>query len=144
MRGRSAQGTKQQRQKELITHSLEGLQQEFNNWRQKRQKRGRIPEELWDGAIRAVQENPPGRVSRVLGLSYQQLKRRIQAGAAHRANRNRASKFVELNIGQLSLAGVECVVEVEEANGAKMKVQIKNANGFTPVELVRAFLEMMR
>lgn len=126
-----------------ITQSLEGVQQKFNNWRLKRQKRGLIPEELWEGAVRAVQENPPGRVSRVLRLNYLQLKRRIQAKDSQ-TNGKVGGRFLELDVRQLSIVSVECVVEVEKANGAKMKMQIKNAGGFMPVELVKTFLEMSR
>ncbi|MBV6343441.1 hypothetical protein [Candidatus Magnetobacterium casense] len=149
MKEMSPQSIAQQSQTEPITqslYSLADLQKRFNNWRMKRKKRGVIPEELWDSAVRAVQENPPGRVSRVLGLNYLNLKKRVEeGGATQQVNRNKeVSKFVEFDIRQLSIAGIECVVEVEEANGAKMKVQIKNASSVTPMELVRVFLERSR
>lgn len=144
MGDRSKKSNEQGGQKESISQSLEELQQKFNNWRNSRQKRGLIPEELWDGAVRAVEENPPGRVSRVLRLNYLQLKKRMAAGAGAQANRKVAGTFVELNVGQLSIMGVECVLEVEQANGAKMNMRVGNAGGLMPVELVKAFLEMSR
>lgn len=71
------------------------------------------------------------------------LKKRIQAKDSQ-ADRKVGGRFLELDVRQLSIVGVECVVEVEKANGAKMKMQIKNAGGFMPVELVKTFLEMSR
>jgi hypothetical protein len=47
--------------------------------------------------------------------------------------------FVELNFGSWSSPS-ECVVEMEAPNGAKMRMDFKEAQkGLDPVELARAF-----
>jgi len=82
-----------------------------------------------------------GVVSRLLGLDYQELKRRVQVdGVAQVKNDDFASKFIELNIGKLSRSeGVECEVELEGINGTKMRMHLKNTSDFTPLELVKVF-----
>ncbi|MGA1876379.1 MAG: hypothetical protein ACMUIA_12305, partial [bacterium] len=56
------------RNKRANSQSLIDLGERFKRWRERRQKRGRVPEELWEAASRVVQENAVSRVSRELGL----------------------------------------------------------------------------
>jgi hypothetical protein len=140
MTDRSKQNNNKQSKNRLKNQSLKKVQQRFKRWRNKRQKRGQIPERLWEGAVRAVQENSLSRVSRALGLNYQELKRRVEDKAI--VSTDLANKFIEFDIS--ALMGAECIVEVQEGHGGKMKMQLKNVSGITPVELVKAFLQVSR
>jgi hypothetical protein len=134
-----------QSNKGAISQSLRELRERFERWREKRQKQGQVPEELWKAAVRVAQENAVSRVSRELGLDYRKLKMRVEKGvAAQGINRNLSSEFIELDISGLSIVGLECVVELEEVNGAKMKMHLKNVTGISPVELVKAFLQRLQ
>lgn len=134
-----------QSNKGAISQSLRELRERFERWREKRQKQGQVPEELWKAAVRVAQENAVSRVSRELGLDYRKLKMRVEKGvAAQGINRNLSSEFIELDISGLSIVGLECVVELEEVNGAKMKMHLKNVTGISPAELVKAFLQRLQ
>lgn len=138
----SKQNNKQSKNR-LKDQSLKKVQQRFKRWRIKRQKRGLIPERLWEEAVRAAHENSPSRVSRALGLNYQELKRRVEDKAIDRElNTDLMNKFVEFDIS--TVMGAECIVEVQEGHGGKMKMHLKNVSGVTPVELVKAFLQVSR
>lgn len=130
------------RNKRANSQSLIDLRERFKRWRERRQKRGRVPEELWEAAGRVVQENAVSRVSRELGLNYRTLKMRVEKeGFDQVINRDLGSEFVELDFSEVSIPGIECVVEVEEANGAKMRMHLKNVKGISPKELVAVFLQ---
>ena len=86
--------------------------------------------QLWDAAIRATAEHGAYRVSRELRLDYAMLKRRaVLAGTSARVS---APRFVELAAAQgVSMPTAECepqcVVEMVNARGAKMRLQLHGA-----------------
>jgi hypothetical protein len=62
--------------------------------------------------------------AKALRLSYESLKQHLPPGATLPVKRKkRSAKFVELL--PLSSAVSECSVELENARGAKMKIQLK-------------------
>jgi hypothetical protein len=57
--------------------SLEEVQKQFDWWRANRQKRGAVPESLWEAALSLYPTYPLSRISTALGLDYGRLKRRV-------------------------------------------------------------------
>ncbi|EKD93041.1 MAG: hypothetical protein ACD_28C00263G0001 [uncultured bacterium] len=56
---------------------LEAVKEEFRKWRDPETKTKRIPEELWDAAVSVVGgEYSVNRISRILSLDFNRLKRR--------------------------------------------------------------------
>ena len=108
--------------------TLSSLRQQFDEWRAARHVGQRIPPQLWDAAVRATVEHGAYRVSRALNLDYAVLKRRAaQAGASGSVPMPR---FVELVAPQglpMPTPGCEpqCVVEMANARGATMRVQLR-------------------
>jgi hypothetical protein len=85
-------------------------------------------------AVQAAGEHGLCRTARALGLDYYTLKRRIEAFPGRLTGRTTGSRggsdhpataaFVELP--PLGAAGSpECIVELEDAGGAKMRVHLK-------------------
>lgn len=107
--------------------TLSSLKQQFDEWRAARVVGQRIPAQLWDAAVSATVEHGAYRVSRALSLDYAMLKRRAaQAGASGGVPMPR---FVELAApqGPMPAQGAEpqCVVEMANARGATMRVQLR-------------------
>lgn len=57
--------------------SIEDVQYQFENWRETREKRCPIPEELWYAAVRLTEDYSVSHVARTLRLNYTRLKDRV-------------------------------------------------------------------
>ena len=132
------------RRKESITPalraSLKEVKIQFEAWRSMRKGREPIPDALWEAAASLRQDYSTHQISKALHLNYNDLKKRVQKldtvsppGAQSR------SAFVELDFGR-SILPTECIVEMEEPDGAKMKVHIKGGVDFDLLGLTKAFL----
>ena len=107
--------------------ALSALKQQFDEWRAARRQGEKIPAPLWDAAVVATAEHGAYRVSRELRLDYMSLKRRAAPTGA--SARPRAPRFVELAAPQgvpMSAPQLEpqCVVEMANARGATMRLQL--------------------
>lgn len=115
--------------------SLEQVEQRFRRWRESRKQGQRIPAVLWAAAAGVAKQHGVHRVARGLRLDYNGLKNRVgQAGPATRSPKVDA-EFVELVSAPASKAPsvCECAVELENARGAKMRVQL-NGHGLVGLE----------
>ncbi len=89
----------------------------------------RIPPQLWAAAIDMVDVHGACRVARALNLDYEMLKRRVaQAGRKVATTTDLAPRFVELfaPAGAMSAPGAQpqCVVEMTNGRGARMRVEL--------------------
>lgn len=109
--------------------SLSVLKRQFEQWRATRQARDRIPAHLWDGAVNAVAEHGAYRVSSELKLDYMVLKRRAGVTAGKRSAASVTTpRFVEVVAAATSPAApanVDCVVELTNGRGARMRVELR-------------------
>jgi hypothetical protein len=106
---------------------LERIRQRFERWRETREGRPRIPELLWSQAARAAQQFGLHRTCRALRLDYVVLKRRVDVEADAARGRSRDAShpsFVEL-VPAGSASGAECVVELEDPSGLRMRIEVK-------------------
>jgi hypothetical protein len=109
---------------------LSQLKLRFGHWRAGRKAGERIPPELWAGAASAAVEHGACRVAADLRLDYTALKRRAAAlaGTATPAAAL-APRFVELfapaaPVLPAAAARPACVVEMGNARGAKMRLEL--------------------
>jgi len=102
---------------------LDGLHRRFERWRRRRQGRSRIPEALWASAVRAAGEYGLNATARALRLDYYALKKRLEA-AGGMSDGGTATTFVELAPPASGGSG-ECILELEAAGGAKMRIHLK-------------------
>ena len=122
-----------------IPASLQNTRRRFERWRQTRPARSRIPEALWDAAARMAERYGLARTASVLRLDYYRLKKRLDQKGAHRSERSRAAAkttFIELPVRP---ATAECVVELEDGVGAKMRIHLKGAEAPDLAALSRSF-----
>ncbi len=112
---------------------LKRARQGFERWRRTRTGRPRIPESLWTVAVKAAGQFGLQRTSQALRLDYVALKRHVESGTAQSPSRKEvAPGFVEL-VTTGSANGTECVLELEDPSGTRMRIELK---GIAPPDLV--------
>ena len=127
---------------------LEGVRQRWEDWRRTRRTRSWIPESLWATAVRAAAVYGICRTAKALRVDYYALKKRLEqesAGGADRSGENAAATFLELTsptdhgLAAVPVGRCECVVELEDADGAKMRIHLKGAQAPDLAALSRSF-----
>ena len=113
---------------------LSRLGERFADWRKRRVPGQRIPEKLWDSAVRTAAQYGVSRTACFLKLDYYSLKQRLEGASIPAA----ASAFVELPPVPPLIAG-ECLIELEDATGARLRVQLKGQNPPDLLALSRSF-----
>jgi hypothetical protein len=109
---------------------LEQLQRRFEEYRNLRPSRGRLPPALWKEAAEAAGRYGLNPVAQTLRLDYNRLKRRMAPTAGGDAStkqtkqRKPAPDFLEL-IQPAPSATRDCHIEVETSHGAKLRIEVK-------------------
>jgi hypothetical protein len=135
-----------------LGESLEQVELRFKQWRQTRRRGEHIPAPLWAAAVGLGRVYGLQRVAQALGIDPERLKRRLApAGPATRAaTATQASQgdttthdpqFVECFAALAAgTAGArECVVELQNTRGAKMRVELSGRALHSLVGLCSAF-----
>ena len=110
-----------------IPSRLESTRRRFERWRRTRKVRSRIPESLWAAAVKLADTYGVHPTAKTLGLDYYALKKRLQEDSGSRPAMTapaNAPTFVEL-ASPARMGMAECILELEDAAGAKMRIQIK-------------------
>ncbi len=129
------------REKRGIPAQLEKVRQRFEAWRRNRTVRTRIPDPLWAAAVKVAERHGVHRTAKALRIDYYGLKKRVEEGGESSANisvKGDVATFVEL-AGPFPAGSGECLVELEDVSGAKMRVHVKGAEAPDLVALSRSF-----
>ena len=118
------------------TVSIDEVRTRFEAWRQKRQGREPIPDELWSAAIELARENGINQTAAELHLDGGKLKR-LMAGNVRSGKC--APAFVELLTPQ-AVSPPECTIELEGRRG-KIRIQIRGASASGLAALSRRLWE---
>ncbi len=120
--------------------SLEQVRLRFESWRQRRKKRTSTPKSLWVAAVALSGEYSISHLSRVLGVNYTALKKRIQKtnNVDFSASEAPSATFLELPFPS-STPVLECTVEILRNDGAIMRMHLKGNTGSDLLELGKAF-----
>jgi hypothetical protein len=125
---------------------LDGVRRRFERWRGTRKGHGRIPDSLWDAAALMAGRYGIPRTANALGVNYQALKKHLdrKTAAASRQKAAGESQFVELTpfapVPPFAPSGAcECLLEWEDAGGAKMRVRLQGVGMPDLVALGRSF-----
>ncbi|MDD5501651.1 MAG: hypothetical protein PHH57_08270 [Candidatus Omnitrophica bacterium] len=119
-----------------ISPTIEDVHNRFETWRARRKTRSRIPKSLWQAAVELCETHSANEVSRALRLNYNDLKSQIELKRAEALAAERPTEFVEVDLGQ-PLSCSECTLEMEAANGAKMKMHLRGS--WDPLQMARIF-----
>lgn len=120
------------------TVSVEEVRSRFEQWRQNRQGKARIPDELWSAAMAVARRDGISRTAAALHLDGGKLKRLMMA-AGIKADQAIPPAFVEL-VAPRPAGPLECTIELE-GRQAKIRIHCKGASAADLAELSRALLE---
>jgi hypothetical protein len=113
---------------------LDGLRRRFERWRRSREIGSRIPEALWAAAVKLATAYGINPTAKALGVDYYSLKKRLAEKSASRSRLvapAQGATFVEVSAA--ARAGIpECILELEDVEGAKMRIHLK---GIEPLDL---------
>lgn len=136
---------------------LEKTCRQFERWRRTRKGRSRIPEALWASAVKAAGQYGLCRTARALRLDYYALKKRVEAsaclsgGQAARHGPDRPVSAKAQGVAGQAVAGFielppavpaglpECILELEDPRGAKMRIHLKGGQVPDVTALSRSF-----
>ena len=123
------------RQSDELPKDLAQARSRFEAWRERRQGGRRIPQPLWDLAVRLVSQHGISRTATALGLDYYSLKKRVEAAAQQPPSRGPA--FVELS--PPVVVGKQALFELDNGAGATMRVQLLGYDAADVEALARRF-----
>jgi hypothetical protein len=98
-----------------------------------------MPSRLWDEASLLAREHGVHAIKCALGLNYESLKRRVAEVGRRGGARATAAGFVELSGTPLLGPAHAVMVEVSDADGGRLTVQLGTGSGFDVAGLVEAF-----
>ncbi len=118
---------------------LQQVKDRFAQWRQGRKPGERISNALWVAAVAQVERHGVERIAQTLRLDSEQLKKRVARSVGSTRQTRAAPQFVELFAQPAVNAepGFQCIVEMQNARGGKMRVELGNTAGLDA--LVSAF-----
>ncbi len=124
---------------------LSDVRRQFERWRRSRKRGTRIPEALWRAAAEAGREHGVSKTAQALRLDYYALKKRVESSPAKRSAGEPSSeiKFLEIPLGG-PLGRPECVLEFEDGQGARLRVELQGAALAELETVARALWSMAR
>jgi hypothetical protein len=126
------------RRRSVDTFNLDEVRTRFENWRQGRRGKQRIPEELWSAAIEVARRDGVNPTAAALHLDGGKLKRRMVT-ADSVSGKAMPPTFVELMRPTVDLR--ECTIELEGRNG-KLRIHWKGATSADVAAVSRALWEV--
>jgi len=118
---------------------LEEVRERFVQWRDSRDKRGRIPDALWEAATTLYPAYSVHQIAQALHLNHRKLKQRIHEQQAVSSLPAPPAAFIDLGVSDALITPCESIVEMQHQNGARMRVQVKGQNELDLMKLVRQF-----
>jgi hypothetical protein len=126
------------RRRSVDTLNLDEVRTRFENWRQNRQGKQPIPDELWSAAIEVARRNGVNPTAAALHLDGGKLKRRMMA-ADSVPGKATPPTFVELLAPAVDLR--DCTIELEGRKG-KLRIHWKGATAADVATLSRALWDV--
>jgi hypothetical protein len=125
---------------------LLSLRGRFEAWRRTREGRSRIPEPLWNSAVKLAKKHGLHRTAKALRVNYYALKERVEEKAAsdvRDVSAGDGATFLELGdarpVSSVAAGSCEYTLELEDGDGAKMRVHLSGVAAPDLVALSRSF-----
>jgi hypothetical protein len=127
-----------------VQSRLPTVRRRLSEWRERHGGRGRpIPAALWDAAVTIARIEGIAQTARALGVDRRRLERLAGSEAAPAASALRVAsppsvEFVQLDTEAFRPRG-HAVVQLESADGERVRVELSGASAVDVVALSRAF-----
>ena len=118
--------------------SLSEVKEQFKIWRRTRKSPRPIPVKLWRAAVSLTDTHSISQISKELVLDYSALKKRVLIKKKSTADKTSPPGFFELNL-EPPAAVLECMVEMQDTLGAKMRMHFRGKPDCDLLELAKAF-----
>jgi hypothetical protein len=115
--------------------TMERARQRFERWRRTRAHFAPIPAALWALAVEVAREYGVNPTAHFLHLNHTSLKKHVQEGEKSARPGRSPARFVELVPPGLS----PCTIELENAQGGKMRIHLASPQALDWVALSRSF-----
>jgi len=100
------------------------IRERILHWRRTREKKTRMPEELWAAAVALAREHGLYATAHGLGVSYDSLKQRVRGTTGRKKDsKGSAPTFVELG-APLPFGGGAPTLELTDSDGSKLAVRL--------------------
>jgi hypothetical protein len=120
--------------KSADTVDIEQVRARFENWRQTRKGKARIPDELWSAAVEVARRDGVNKTAAALHLDGGKLKRCMMATGPV-PDKAVPPEFVEMMVPH-AVSTSECTIELEGRNG-KLRIHWKGATAAELAGLTR-------
>ena len=118
--------------------TISEVKEQFKIWRRTRKSPRPIPEKLWADAVCLTANHCISQISKELVLDYSALKKRAAIKNEDSAASMSPSGFIEVNL-ESPAAESECIVEMQDILGAKMRMHFRGKTDFDLLELAKTF-----
>lgn len=115
------------------------VQRKIEQWRLGHRPRAPIPGQLWQEAAARARAHGINRTARALRLDYYSLKKRAALAASEPGKP--PPEFLEILPGVMPAGRPECLIEVEEPSGAKLRIRLEGGDRPDVAALVGVFRE---
>ena len=115
--------------------TIEEARRRFERWRKTRPAFSPIPQALWTLAAKVASQHGVSKTAQALRLSYSALKKHLDSAGSSVQGPQLPASFVEIMTPPTSSA--PCVIEMENAQGAKMKIHLARPEAVDWVALSR-------
>ena len=117
--------------------TLGDVQEQFETWRRKRSKKGRIPPRLWKAAVRLSETHTLSELSTALRVNYSDLRKQVIAHQPPVIS-DPACNFVEVDVSRNNQS-THYTIELEDRFGSRMKVSCSGRSEVDLLELIKVF-----
>ena len=121
---------------------LSDAESQFEGWRRSRRRGARIPAALWQAAVDAAREHGVSKVASALSLDYYRLKERLESVPVLSEVESAGGGFLEVPLFTSSAS--ECIFELEDGEGTRLRVELKGAASAELETLARTFWSLAR
>ena len=118
--------------------TISEVKEQFKIWRRTRKSPRLIPEKLWAAAVSLTANHCLSQISKELVVDYTALKKRVAIKKKDSAAKISPPGFIEVNL-EPPAAVSECIVEMQDIGGAKMRMHFRGKTDFDLLELAKAF-----
>ncbi len=118
--------------------TINQVKEQFKIWRRTRKSPRPIPEKLWAAAVSLTANHSISKISKELVVDYSALKKRVFIKKKDSTASMNPTGFIEVNL-EPPAAVSECIVEMQDILGAKMRMHFRGKTDFDLLELAKAF-----